>query len=442
MARDPIDSDLSCRHAPRWQGPRLIVVRRRVARLRERRARAGRAPRGGAVRPALAAGPRGLPRRRRPSTPPADLHEEVLRRLLRSGCRDGLHEARDLAASGGATWAATVARLCGEILRDQARAFARASGPHAERDGRGTLVIASTIYGIWAGIAFDVLFTIDGVRTAIVPPLLGMGAGLALSLAITGDRPLTNGQAWSIVTGLEYGSFNGAFWAGGFGLGAHDVVATTLVAGLAAGAAGLLVANQLVPTQGEVEVVRSGLLWGTVAGMLGVATFAPNSSDHSIFRAGGRVHGSGVPRGPRALLVVRGVALARAHHRRGHAGRRRRRARRRRARRRGEERQRSAPSRAVAWPACWPACSRRSTSRGTWIGTTTIRACPSRRCSGATGAGAGAWARPGRRPSSTASAAASSAPPSRRSAGRSKAPGACRWRRRPWRSRPRSRAWS
>jgi hypothetical protein len=218
------------------------------------------------------------------SPPAADAHDNVLRRLLRSGCRDGLPEARALAASGEATWAETVARVCGDLLRSQAAISSQAL--HPEHNGRGTLVVASTIYGIWTGISFDVLFSIEEVRSSIVPPLIGMGTGLALSLALTSDRPITNGQAWSIVTGLEYGSFNGALWAGAFDFGAQDVVGTTLATGIAAGTAGLLVASKIAPAQGDVEVVRSGLLWGTIAGMLGVLAVSENPASKSVFRAG------------------------------------------------------------------------------------------------------------------------------------------------------------
>src|SRR6476620_2843172 len=49
--------------------------------------------------------------------PPPDPAEEALRRVLRSGCRDGLPEVQAEAGRPGATWAPTVARLCGEILR-------------------------------------------------------------------------------------------------------------------------------------------------------------------------------------------------------------------------------------------------------------------------------------------------------------------------------------
>ena len=241
--------------------------------------------RGQAPSPAQAAAEPSAARSPAPAAAPplADPRDEVLRRLLRSGCRDGLAEARALAAQGEAAWAATAARLCGEIL-----AAAREAPRRGERDGRGTLVIASTIYGIWAGIATDVLFSINDARSVVVAPLVGMGAGLALSLGVTSGHPLTNGQAWTIVTGLEYGSLNGALWAGAFDLSAKDVVATTFVTGLASGGVGLLVAHDRAPTQGDVEVVRSGLLWGTAAGALGLLALSSDNNDSkSIYRGMG-----------------------------------------------------------------------------------------------------------------------------------------------------------
>ncbi|HSZ81579.1 MAG TPA: hypothetical protein VLA14_04820 [Polyangia bacterium] len=220
---------------------------------------------------------------------PTDPSDELLRRVLWSGCHAGVSDVRALAANGGAPWAATVARLCGEILRAQAAVPLAPPSPVAhrnERDGRGTLVSASTLYGIWVGIATDVMFKIDGSRSVIVPPLLGMAAGLGLSLAITSAHPIDNAQSWSIITGLEYGSLDGAFWAGGLGLSQKTVVSTALATGLVAGAVGLVVGDERDPEQGDVEVVRSGLLWGTVGGMLGMAALSSSGSSLTTFYRG------------------------------------------------------------------------------------------------------------------------------------------------------------
>jgi hypothetical protein len=223
-----------------------------------------------------------------PPAPP-DPSDEILRRVLWSGCHAGVSDVRALAANGGAPWAETVARLCGEILRAQAAVPAAPPSPVAHRNehnGRGTLVSASTLYGIWVGIAADVMFKIDGPRSAIVPPLLGMAAGLGLSLATTSEHTIDNAQSWSIITGLEYGSLNGAFWAGGLGLSRKTVVSTALATGLVAGAVGLVIGDKLDPEQGDVEVVRSGLLWGTVAGMLGMATLSSSGGSSTTFYRG------------------------------------------------------------------------------------------------------------------------------------------------------------
>ncbi len=222
------------------------------------------------------------------SQAPTDPNDEILRRVLWSGCHAGVPDVRALAAQGAAPWAETVARLCGEILRAQASVPA-APPPVAhrnERSGRGTIVSASTLYGIWVGIGTDLVFGIDGPRSAIVPPLLGMAAGLGLSLAITSAHEIDNAQSWSIITGLEYGSLNGAFWAGGLDLSHGKVAGTALVTGFVAGAVGLGVGEKLDPEQGDVEIVRSGLLWGTVAGMLGMATLSSSGSSLTTFYRG------------------------------------------------------------------------------------------------------------------------------------------------------------
>jgi hypothetical protein len=220
---------------------------------------------------------------------PTDPNDEILRRVLSSGCHAGVPEVRALAAGGAAPWAETVARLCGEILRTQLAADPVAPPPVAhrnERNGRGTIVSASTLYGIWVGIGIDLMFDIDGPRATIVPPLLGMAAGLGLSLALTSDRPIDSAQSWSIITGLEYGSLNGGFWAAGLDLSHEEVAGTALVTGLVAGAAGLVVGEKLDPEQGDVEIVRSGLLWGTAAGMLGMAALSSSGSSLTTFYRG------------------------------------------------------------------------------------------------------------------------------------------------------------
>jgi hypothetical protein len=217
-----------------------------------------------------------------PSAPlpsPADL---ALKRVLRSSCRDGLEEVRRAAASDpNAAWAATVARLCDDIIQEKTQKRSVTGG----NEGRGRLVLWSSLYGIWLGIATDIMFEIDGERAVIVPPLVGLGAGIGLSLAATSTYQLTVGEAWTIITGLDYGTINGALWAGGLDMSDKGVVGTAVATSFAATSIGVLVANEKSPSAGDIELVRSSLLWGTVAGFLATFVIAPDASSTSAFKA-------------------------------------------------------------------------------------------------------------------------------------------------------------
>ena len=165
---------------------------------------------------------------------------------------------------------------------------------------RGNSFRIGTVH-FWLGIATDVLFEIGDLRGAIVAPMLGMAAGLSISLLASSDHPVTNSQSWTIITGLEYGSLNGALWAGGLDLSAKGVVGTALATGLAGGTAGILVARAKQPREGDIEVVRSGLLWGTVSGFLAMGAFAPDAGTEIIWRTAGAAMDVG---------FVAGLALA------------------------------------------------------------------------------------------------------------------------------------
>jgi hypothetical protein len=205
----------------------------------------------------------------------------ALKRVLRSGCRDGLDELRAHAADPNTPWAGPVARMCDEIAQERGPIRSVTGG----NEGRGRLVLWSSLYGIWLGIATDILFDIDGDRAVIVPPLIGMSAGLGLSLAATSNFQVTVGEAWTIITGLDYGSFNGALWAGGLDFSSKGVVGASVATSIAAASIGVLVADAKSPSAGDIELVRSGLLWGTVGGFLLTIAVNPDVSQSSGFKA-------------------------------------------------------------------------------------------------------------------------------------------------------------
>ena len=230
-----------------------------------------------------------------PWTPELD---DALRRVLASGCVDGLAPLSALATAPGRSGeiAAQILRLCTD-LRGKASGAPGTTAPRPaqppaadaglpsfgpppdatvpDRHGRSRLIPALTLYGLWAGIAFDILADVNGNRTVVLFPLLGMAGGLAGSIVATRDREISNGQAWSIITGLEYGTVSGLLWAGAADAStSKGIVTSGLVAGLAGGGVGLLVAAHRPPA-GGVELVRSGGIWGTAASLM-LAILSPS----------------------------------------------------------------------------------------------------------------------------------------------------------------------
>ena len=223
--------------------------------------------------------------------PPASPADTALERVLRSGCRDGLDRVRALRGDPSAPWADTVERLCGNVLRAPAATITAPGETISERasanEGRGRLVLWSSLYGIWLGLAGDILIDVNDVQAAVLFPMVGMGVALGTALVITSDHPVTTGQAWTIITGLDYGSVNGALWGGGLGLSAKGVVGLSLATSVVATPIAIFVATSQRPKAGDVELVRSSLLWGTTAGLLGAAAFSSsNTSAEDVWRAG------------------------------------------------------------------------------------------------------------------------------------------------------------
>jgi hypothetical protein len=225
-----------------------------------------------------------------PPSVPATALDQALRQVLESGCREGLESLAALAASGqpDSALAAHVVRICAQIRSrapDTSTELGALSRTHPDRGGRAQLVLATTLYGIWAGISVDVLADVGNDRLLVMYPLLGMAAGLGGSLYATGPWDVSAGQAWAIITGLDYGTYNGLLWSAAVSSSptAKTVFGAALPAGLAGGAIGIWVAGQH-PNPGSVELVRSGGLYGTAAALMSALLFVPdNGSSRVIF---------------------------------------------------------------------------------------------------------------------------------------------------------------
>ena len=184
----------------------------------------------------------------------------ALRRVLRSSCRDGLPEVRAHRDDPNAPWAATVGRLCDDILLEKAQSRSVTGG----NEGRGRPALWSSLYGIWLGIAHR-----HHVRNRRRPrdhrgAAGGDGAGLGLSLLATSNRQLSVGEAYTIITGLDYGSFERRAVGGRARFSDKGVVGATVATSIAATSIGVLVADAKSPSAGDIELVRSGLLWGAM----------------------------------------------------------------------------------------------------------------------------------------------------------------------------------
>lgn len=155
-----------------------------------------------------------------------------------------------------------------------------------DRSGRAALVVAASGYGAWVGIAARALSNGFGScdlfggpinsqsapggcsRDVFVAPVGGLLVGLVGSLAMTHSGPISKAQAWSIITGLDYGTVAGFFLAS-TATRLNDVALQSAVGiGLGLAALGGWAASHWEPTHGQVEAARSGALWGGTAGLL------------------------------------------------------------------------------------------------------------------------------------------------------------------------------
>lgn len=209
---------------------------------------------------------------------PASPIDEALGVVLRSGCAEGLPALAALAEGPGLgdedrAVARRIVALCQGVVP-----IVPAAGGGLDRSGRGKLVFGGTLYGIWAGVAFDIIADIEDSRALVVPPLLGGAVGLTLSLLGTRDGEITNAQAWSTITGFDYGTYSGLIWGAAADGDEEVVVGSALGAGLAGGVAAILLTRGRHPKQGDVEMVRSGGLWGFATGGLVAALVQPEDS--------------------------------------------------------------------------------------------------------------------------------------------------------------------
>jgi hypothetical protein len=121
--------------------------------------------------------------------------------------------------------------------------------------------VAQSIHGIAFGYEMSQVVASSDVKITSLLMMVGGGAGLGLSLALTRDG-ITPGRATAINSGTAWGAFNGAMILSLSSnlsqAGTMGILALSQFTGLALGNAGWAV---LRPSAGDVSLVNSGGLW-------------------------------------------------------------------------------------------------------------------------------------------------------------------------------------
>jgi hypothetical protein len=159
--------------------------------------------------------------------------------------------------------------------------------PEPERPGRVELLVFSTTYGLWLGVALPVIGKADQPEIYGLGIMLGAPTGFLAAHEYLKGHPLTEGQARAITFGGSWGSWQGFGWTEVLdpgaaqycdGLGctgdtspsAEALVAGTVLGGLAGIVTGAVMARRPI-TPGVATAVSFGGLWGTwYGGVLGV----------------------------------------------------------------------------------------------------------------------------------------------------------------------------
>jgi hypothetical protein len=149
-------------------------------------------------------------------------------------------------------------------------------GQGSATGGRVELVVFSTLYGLWLGVAVPAALGADDPEPYGIGLLVGGPAGLLSGLTYARSRSLTEGQARAITFGGMWGTWQGFGWAKvldiGEGLECVDDVCTsdsteeTFAATIAGGLAGILTGaliSRKPISSGLATTVNFGALWGT-----------------------------------------------------------------------------------------------------------------------------------------------------------------------------------
>lgn len=175
------------------------------------------------------------------------------------------------------------------------------SGPDSRRldsSGRTELVVWSTLYGLWLGLAVPGTLGVDDPEPYGLGLLVGGPLGFLASRSWTASAPVGEGDAEVISWGGTWGSWQGFGWAHVLDLGGRDcedyigapcdpgpsseaVFGSMLVTGAIGTATGLALSRRYEIDPGDATSASLGSLWGTWYGF-GLTVLFDMSGDDAL----------------------------------------------------------------------------------------------------------------------------------------------------------------
>lgn len=157
-------------------------------------------------------------------------------------------------------------------------------GRPLDGNGRTELIVGSTLYGLWLGVAIPGMLGADGTEAYGLGLLLGGPAGFGAAWSATRDVHISDGQAGIITWGSTWGTWQGFGWSQIVDPGSEcpagvdpvfcddepspEAMFGWMVAGGLTGlAGGVLAARGLDISAGDATLVNLGSLWGSWYGL-------------------------------------------------------------------------------------------------------------------------------------------------------------------------------
>jgi len=175
-----------------------------------------------------------------------------------------------------------------QTLRDSLLALP----PRLDQSGRVGVVVFSTLYGTWLGVAIPIIAEADDPKAFVASMMAGSITGLLTSLNATKNHPISDGRASLINFGGWFGTLQGILWSNAFGVDdGRDVVTGAVIGGLTGlGTSIALTANKNI-RPGYATLINFGGIWGSWFALCAaeIADVQSNETEFGVVAAGGDI---------------------------------------------------------------------------------------------------------------------------------------------------------